>query len=68
MGTNYNDVYTKELLTFEPNIANFLGEIDCDEIYLDTFGGWVNGEYNSSKLKEGEEKMKLFYLADSWNN
>lgn len=65
MGTNYNDVYDEELYAIELEKANLLGEIDCEEIYMDVFDGWDDGEYSFDKTKE-EDKMEVFYLADSW--
>ena len=68
MGTNYNDVYDDELCTVEFNRANLIGNIDCDEIYMDVFGGWDDGKYSFNET-ENKNKMELFYLADSiWDD
>lgn len=65
MGTSYNDVYDEELYAIELEKANLLGEIDCEEIYMDVFDGWDDGKYYFDKTKD-EDKMEVFYLADSW--
>ena len=65
MGTSYNDVYDEELYAIELEKANLLGEMDCEEIYMDVFDGWDDGKYSFDKTKD-EDKMEVFYLADSW--
>lgn len=55
MSGSYNDVPCSDLQRHRENIS-FLGDIDCDEIYMDLYGGWVKkdkftGEHVLLKLK-----------------
>ena len=41
MSKKFNDIYCSDLPTEEKTIL-FAGEIDCNEIYMDLFDGWIS--------------------------
>ena len=50
MSSAYNDVPYSDLSEKSEQIT-FLGDIDCDEIYMDLYGGWVYKDEFTSKQK-----------------
>jgi len=48
MSSSYNDVPCNDLPRYTENIS-FLGNIDCDDIYMDLYKGWVNKDEFVSK-------------------
>ena len=50
MSGAYNDVPVKDLKDITEQIS-FLGDTDCDSIYMDTYGGWTNKMEFSSECK-----------------
>lgn len=50
LGPSYNDIPDNDLCTIEEEIK-FLGDIDCEEIYLDAFGGWTDREDLTQKVE-----------------
>jgi hypothetical protein len=54
MSSHYNDVPYEDLPRHEENIT-FLGDIDCDEIYMDLYDGWVK----KSNFSHKQELLKL---------
>ena len=49
MSGSYNDVPCKDLKQEEQSIS-FLGDIDCEDIYMDLYGGWIEKENLNTKL------------------
>jgi len=49
MSKSYNDVPWNDLSSKKETIS-FLGEIDCDDIYMDLYGGWVDSDNLNQKL------------------
>lgn len=49
MSGSFNDVPCKDLKIHEQKVS-FLGDIDCEDIYMDLYGGWVNKEDVTAKL------------------
>ena len=41
MSSSYNDVPWQDLPSKQETVS-FLGDIDCDDIYMDLYGGWVD--------------------------
>jgi hypothetical protein len=54
MSSHYNDVPYEDLPRHRENIT-FLGDIDCDEIYMDLYDGWVE----KSDFSQKQELLKL---------
>lgn len=59
MGNSYNDVPFEDLRKAKSQLK-FLGETQCDEIYMDAYGGWVSKDQYS-------EKLDLLKLGNSKN-
>ena len=57
MSGSYNDVPCEDLRSTK-QLIKFLGETECDEIYMDAYDGWVDKSQYKSKLK-------LLKLGDS---
>ena len=49
MSGSFNDVPCKDLKIHEQKVS-FLGDIDCKDIYMDLYNGWVNKEDVTAKL------------------
>lgn len=49
MSGSFNDVPCKDLKIHEQKVS-FLGDIDCEDIYMDLYNGWVNKEDVTAKL------------------
>ena len=41
MGASYNDIPTSDLPVYNNKIS-FIGKLDCEELYLDVYSGWIN--------------------------
>ena len=54
MGGSYNDVPIDDLPK-EKGSVKLLGQVDCDDIYMDLFGGWGN----PAEIKNNVELLKL---------
>ncbi|MBR3604987.1 MAG: hypothetical protein IKL52_03045, partial [Candidatus Gastranaerophilales bacterium] len=67
MGTSYNDVYDEEESSIQLEKAQIIGEMECDSIYLDVFGGWEEGKFDYQENAENK-KMELIYPADSYQD
>ena len=51
MSENYNDVSCEDLEIIAGPTIEFLGDIDCDEIYMDLYEGWVDKDKFKSEPK-----------------
>jgi|GEM_PF-6995131 len=58
MSSHYNDVPCIDLPAAEQNIR-FTGNIDCDEIYMDLYDGWIEKD----KLSNRKNILKLNYQS-----
>ncbi len=50
MSGSYNDVPCSDLRSEQQQIS-FLGDIDCDEIYMDLYKGWIDKDKLNSRQK-----------------
>ena len=55
MSGSYNDVPCSDLEQTEQQIS-FLGDIDCDDIYMDLYSGWID------KIELANKKLTLLKL------
>ena len=56
LGASYNDVPDNDLKDYEA-IPSIIGEFNCDEIYVDAYGGWIYPEYWDEDVIEGSLKV-----------
>ena len=49
MSNSFNDVPTEELEKSIQTIS-FIGDIDCDKIYMDLFGGWIKKDEKTKRI------------------
>lgn len=50
MSDKYNDVPCNDLESHTEKIT-FLGDTECDEIYMDLYDGWVNKKQYTKEVK-----------------
>ncbi len=55
LGTSYNDVPTSDLLMTKISASEFIGDLSCEDIYLDLYEGWIDSN-----------KLKRTYLLDAF--
>ncbi len=53
----FNDIYCSDLPSKEKTIS-FVGEIDCNEVYMDLFGGWIRKNNLAKKVNMFEMQIK----------
>lgn len=59
MSKKFNDIYCSDLPSKDKTIS-FVGEIDCNEIYMDLFGGWTRKDSLTQKIDMLELKKQMF--------